>query len=112
MLLGNSEFEFTKFDVLVGQTRIVLHIDRFDNCSTVLKDRGSQDSVFSGDSVAMQVCQFQKDRDEPACCEFIWVLSVQVRIIISTFSARKLYIVRAQGAASSHAVFHNTAYTK
>ena len=62
VLLGNSEFEFAKFDFLVGQTRIVIHIDRFDSFSTFLKDRDSQDFVFSGDSVAMQVCKFHKDR--------------------------------------------------
>ena len=33
------------------------------------------------DIVAMQVCEFQKDRDEQARCEFERVLSMNVRIV-------------------------------
>ena len=71
VLLDNSEFKFAKLDFLVGHICTVIHTDRLDSSLTVIKDRGSQDSMRIGDIVAMQLCELQKVRDEQAQCESV-----------------------------------------
>ena len=99
-----------------------------NNCLRFLKEPGSQDLMRSGDTVAMQLCELQKVRDEQARCEFvcvckflkdrdeqarcrsIYAMSMRWWIIsASEVSILKLHIVWAYDASYSHTVSHHTA---
>ena len=82
-----------QFDFLVGLMYTVIHRNRLDFFSTFLKDRRSQDYMQTGDIVAIQVCQFLKDRDEQARCKSICVIPVAVRRTRSTERGRFQYIL-------------------
>ena len=49
--------------------------------------------MFTGDNVAMQVCQYQKDRDEQARSEFPCVVSIDF-LRISTTEGSKAQVVK------------------
>ena len=106
--------EFTKLGFRVRRICIVIHRIRFDPFQITAKEVYFKDLtgfgethgygslyhnaaglvflsviefaalMFTGDIVAMQVCQFQKDRDEQARSEFPFVVSIDIRSISST----------------------------
>ena len=115
--------EFTKLGFRVRLICIVIHRDRFDTFQITAKEVPFKDLtsfgethgygslyhnaaglvflsvivfaalMFTGDNVAMQVCQYQKDRDEQARREFPCVVSIDF-LRISTTEGSKAQVVK------------------
>ena len=98
-LLELFELEFAEFDLLVCIICTVIHKDRFDafHLNRFFMDFWAVIicvfRLYTGDIVAVQVRQFQKDRDEQARCEFECVHS---SFVLSTADIMSMPVCKFQ----------------